>query len=162
MLVTMTRTKENHLSTLGSFLIDGKSAGVLCLEDGKRVPKIHGETRIPAGTYKLTLRTEGNVNEKYLERFGPAFHHGMLWLRNIPEFEFVYVHCGNFVTQTEGCLLTGRGFNPPADATKPYSVTDSETAYRKLYPPIAAAILAGADVRITVAEAFTKPDPLVA
>lgn len=152
MLIKVSRTKENHLSTLGAFSIEGKPTGVLCLEDGKRVPKVHGETRIPAGTYKLKLRTQGSISAKYLERFGEAFHHGMIWLQGVPDFEFVYVHCGNKVTDTEGCLLTGSAQAPHDDPAAAFAVTNSEAAYRKIYPSIAAAILADADVRLTVVD----------
>ncbi len=160
MQVKLTRTKENHLSTLGSLSIDGAKVAVT-LEDGARVPKVHGETRIPPGSYRLKLRTEGGVHAKYLERFGPEFHKGMIWLQAIPDFEFVYLHCGNKVSETYGCPLVGTFEVVQSDTSKPFTITESEKAYRKVYPPIAAAILTGADVRITVADP-PKRDPRVA
>lgn len=150
MLIGMNRTKENKLSTLGNFSIDGKPTGLFCLEDGYRKPKVFGQTRIPAGTYKLKLRTEGAISAKYLARFGADFHHGMIWLQNVPDFQWVYIHCGNHVEETDGCLLTGTVAIPPAHDGAPYSIGDSEKAYRKLYPQIADAILDERDVRICV------------
>ena len=41
----------------------------------KENEKVYGETRIPAGTYKLKLRTEGGYHQKYSKRF-PDIHRG--------------------------------------------------------------------------------------
>ncbi len=56
------------------------------LEDEYREEKIMAETRVPAGTYSITLRTEGGFNQRYDERFGTDFNKGMLWVRNVPGF----------------------------------------------------------------------------
>ena len=34
------------------------------LEDERRALKVRGETRVPAGTYKIELRTEGGFHER--------------------------------------------------------------------------------------------------
>ena len=39
--------------------------------------KLRGETRIPAGTYKIEYRTEGGFHAKYSKRF-QDIHKGML------------------------------------------------------------------------------------
>ena len=40
------------------------------LEDEYREEKIQGETRIPAGTYKIELRTEGGIHARYTKKYG--------------------------------------------------------------------------------------------
>ena len=76
------------------------------LEDEYRKEKVMHETRIPAGTYEITLRTVGGFTVKYAERYGDM-HKGMLWVRNVPGFEYILIHTGNTDEHTSGCLLLG-------------------------------------------------------
>jgi len=76
------------------------------LEDEHRVLKVKGETRIPAGTYKIQFRNEGGFDAKYKKRF-PTIHKGMLEVCNVPGFEYILIHCGNDDSHTAGCLLLG-------------------------------------------------------
>ena len=46
------------------------------LEDEYREVKVEGETRIPAGTYEIKLRTEGRMNERYCENPRVSGIHG--------------------------------------------------------------------------------------
>ena len=50
------------------FEVNNGKRTFLCytLEDEQRDVKVWGETRIPAGTYKLGLRTEGGFHNPYL------------------------------------------------------------------------------------------------
>jgi hypothetical protein len=68
--------------------------------------KVKGETRIPAGRYQVTLRTEGGFHSKYSEKYG-EMHKGMLWVRDVPGFEYILIHTGNTDEHTAGCLLVG-------------------------------------------------------
>ena len=76
------------------------------LEDEKRDEKVMSETRIPAGTYEVKLRTEGGHHNKYASRYG-SMHKGMLWLQDVPNFKWILIHCGNTDEHTAGCLLVG-------------------------------------------------------
>lgn len=143
MLISLQRTRENHLSTVGTISAGGPPI-FSTLEDGARNPKVHGETRIPAGRYGLKLRTEGGMNARYLDRFGPTFHHGMLWLQDVPDFTFVYIHIGNMPTESDGCILIGSHTVEPTRSGYPYRVSESEKAYRLFYPRVAEAISRGA------------------
>ena len=91
--------------TLSVYYLEGVIAGFI-LEDQPQTKKIFGETRIPAGTYELELRTEGTTHEKYLRRF-PEFHKGMIHLLNVPNFKYILYHIGNKDDDTAGCMLAG-------------------------------------------------------
>jgi len=148
MLIKVNRDNLRKKSTIGKFYIDDE---YFCysLEDTVRAPgeeKIYGETAIPAGRYKVILRTTGTIHEAYKKRFGEEFHHGTLWIRDIPGFEYVLIHCGNTAADTLGCILVGALYNPE----NPDKITSSEVAYRRIYPIISAALLHGDDVEIEV------------
>ena len=114
------------------------------LEDEFRSVKVFGETRIDDGRYPVELRTEGGFHQRYLDKFGDAFHKGMLWIRNVPNFKWVLIHIGNDDDDTAGCLLVGS----TADKDRGF-IGASTKAYKDIYPEIADALLAGEDVFIT-------------
>ena len=118
------------------------------LEDEYREEKIMAETRVPAGTYNITLRTEGGFNQKYNERFGTDFNKGMLWVRNVPGFEYILIHIGNTDEDTAGCLLVGDTQNNN-QITKDGFIGSSTSNYKRIYPPIAEVIENGGLVTIT-------------
>ena len=76
------------------------------LEDEQRDVKVYGETRIPPGTYKLKLRTEGGYHSRYVSKYGD-WHKGMIWVQDVPGFEYILWHTGNTDESTAGCLLLG-------------------------------------------------------
>ena len=127
-------------------LPDGREFLCYTLEDEERKRKKRGETRIPEGTYDITLRTEGGFDAKYAERF-PDIHEGMLWVRDVPNFEYILIHCGNTDEHTAGCLLLG-------DSQENNQLVDdgfigkSTQAYKRVYPKILKALNNGEDVRI--------------
>jgi len=133
-------------STTGSLYINGEFAGFV-LEDTKRIKKVAGETRIPDGLYRIALRNEGGLTRKYAERYGPM-HKGMLWLQDVPGFEWVYIHTGNKRGHTEGCLLVGDSLNN--NPTGEGFVGKSRDAYQRIYPQIAGAIESGEKVTIRI------------
>lgn len=102
------------------------------LEDEYRAEKVAKETRIPAGTYRVTLRNEGGMTKRYADKF-PGIHRGMLWLRDVPNFKWVYFHIGNTDEHTEGCILVGTGATAKRDDMSIQSSTD---AYRAFYTKV--------------------------
>lgn len=142
MNIILQRKYHDKRTTIGELMIDGTYA-CLILEDEPREVKVHGETRIPAGRYRITLRTEGKFHEAYSKRF-PEMHHGMLWIRDVPGFEYILIHCGNTDKDTEGCLITGSAIGTNN------SVTGSTIAYKKTYPIITKEILAGRETFIDI------------
>ena len=117
------------------------------LEDEYREEKKYGETRIPNGTYKLGLRKEGGYHQKYSKRFSDI-HIGMLHVLNVPNFEYILIHCGNTDEDTAGCLLVGDS-QENNQIKKNGFVGSSTRAYMRIYPEIAQAIKDGEDVTIT-------------
>ncbi len=117
------------------------------LEDEYREEKIKNETRIPNGVYKVTLRTEGGFHNKYVNRYGDM-HKGMLWVRNVPGFEYILIHTGNTDEHTAGCLLVGDSQNNNQIKDDGF-IGSSTQAYKRIYPPIADVIEQGGDVTIT-------------
>lgn len=130
--------------TLGMLIDETEGRKFLCytLEDEHRETKVKGETRIPEGTYFVTLRTTGGFHSRYTQKYGDM-HKGMLWVRDVPGFEYILIHTGNTDEHTEGCLLVGNSSDVKG------FVGSSVDAYKKIYPAIAAALEAGDEVTIT-------------
>ena len=131
------------------FSVEDEKRNFLCytLEDEQRDVKEYGETRIPAGTYKLGLRTVGGYHGKYCIRFADI-HIGMLHVLNVPGFEYILIHCGNTDEHTAGCLLVGDS-QENNQITKNGFIGKSTQAYKRIYPRIAKAIECGEEVTIT-------------
>tara|TARA_B100000287_G_C20656200_1_gene788641 strand:+ start:1483 stop:2244 length:762 start_codon:yes stop_codon:yes gene_type:complete len=134
------------------FDITGGKRSFLCytLEDEYRPmsEKVMGETRIPAGRYKCTLRTEGGFHAKYTKKY-KDMHKGMIWVRDIPNFEWVLFHTGNTDESTAGCLIFGDTQQQNITLSKDGFVGSSVNAYKRVYPPIAEAIESGEEVWVT-------------
>ena len=127
---------------------EGREFLCYTLEDEYRNEKIKGETRIPAGTYKITLRTVGGFHGRYEKKYG-EMHKGMLWVRDVPNFEYILIHTGNTDEHTAGCLLVGDTQNQNITKSKSGFIGSSVDAYKRIYPPIASAIERGDDVEIS-------------
>lgn len=136
-------------STLGAlFAAHGEGRReclAMTLEDEHRDVKVPKETRIPAGVYRIRLRAAGSMHERY-KRFPD--HAGMLWLQDVPGFEWIYIHIGNREDQTEGCILVGDGCRLNLDGKG--EVHHSELAYRRVYAHMLATLNAGEEVWIDV------------
>ena len=117
------------------------------IEDEQRDVKVWGETRIPAGTYKLKLRTEGGFHSRYTGKYGD-WHKGIIWVQDVPGFEFILWHTGNTDESTAGCLILGQ--TQESNLIKPDGwVGSSVSAYKFVYPRVSEAILSGQDVEVT-------------
>jgi hypothetical protein len=130
----------NPNATLSRISID-KKFECYGLEDEYRPlkQKVFGETRIPAGTYKVIVRTFGGFHSRYSEdsRF-KDFHQGMLEIKGVPGFTDILIHVGNFDRNTNGCLLVGTSAN-----AQNMSIGSSAIAYERLYKKVIAAAQAG-------------------
>ena len=117
------------------------------LEDEYREEKEMHETRIPAGTYNVTLRTVGGFHTRYTEKYGDM-HKGMLWVRDVPGFEYILIHTGNTDEHTSGCLLLGDS-QTNNQIKEDGFIGSSVQAYKRVYPPIAKVLEDGGTVSIT-------------
>jgi len=126
MYIQLMRLDKNNHSTFGTMHVNGKFE-CFTLEDTENEPKIYGKTRIPAGEYDVLLRTTGTMNSVYSKRYGDK-HHGMLWLQNVENFEWVYIHVGNYDKDTDGCILVGNICD-----SENGTIGSSRDAYEDLY-----------------------------
>ncbi len=149
MKLEVQRFSSKSNSTLGMLFDVTETPKFLCytLEDEFREVKVSGETRIPSGTYNVTLRTVGGLNERYTEKFGADFNKGMLWVRDVPNFEYILIHIGNTDLDSAGCLLVGD--SQTQNITKNGFIGSSTDAYKRVYPQIADVLVNGGEVCIT-------------
>jgi hypothetical protein len=92
--------------------------------------KVPGRTCIPAGTYKVGAY------------FSPKHQRQVPLLENVPDFEYVEIHAGNYPSDTNGCLLLG-------DTVDADFVGESQIAVNRFYDQFFAALNSGADISIT-------------
>jgi len=144
MMLLLERMGLGRKSTLGR-MYEGDAPLCWALEDARRRMKQAGETCIPEGTYMVTLRAEGGFHERY-KRAYPETHRGMLWVRDIPGFEWVLIHRGNTPADTAGCLLVG---DEPLMRQGEFSVARSAPAYERLYAHVVDAAARG-ELSITI------------
>mgnify|MGYP001211266666 CR=1 FL=1 len=145
MKLDVVRTQFGADATNGMLFIDGVFE-CFTLEDEVRDVKVHSETAIPLGEYEIKLRTEGGFHSKYTARYG-SMHKGMLWLQDVPNFQWILIHTGNTDSHTAGCLLLGET-QQDLDKGKDGFVGGSGDAYKKMYPKVRDALLAGEKVTI--------------
>lgn len=143
MYLQLLRLRDNGESTIGTLHVNGEFE-CFTLEDTHNEPKIFGRTRIPSGKYEIKLRNEGGLTGKYAKRF--EFHQGMLWLQNVDNFEWVYIHVGNNEEDTDGCILVGRS----CTASEHQNIGGSVLAYTGLYEKVIDAIIRKEEVTIEV------------
>ena len=158
MKLLLLRYSSRKNSTLG--ILSTVIAGVTTffsytLEDEYREYKLAGKTRIPAGEYEIKLRDGGNVNKKYYKWF-PKIHKGMLWLQNVENFEWIYIHVGNTDKQTEGCILVGE--TAVTSVTNDHKLRDSEAAYARLYEMLIPYLKRGEKVTIRINDLDSPPE----
>lgn len=92
MKLLVNRNTFTSLSTEGTLSVDGQFSG-FTLEPPKRDEKPRA---IPLGTYDVTIR--------YSPKHGRLIPH----VENVPGFEDIEIHIGNWPSDTLGCLLIGQ------------------------------------------------------
>jgi len=145
MKLQVIRTQFGKDATNGLLFIDGLFECYV-LEDQYQEVKVMHETCIPEGEYEIKLRTVGGFNERYTKKY-PTMHRGMLWLQDVPGFEYILIHQGNTDEHTSGCLIVG-DTQQDLDVSFNGFVGSSSVAYKKLYPKLSGAILKGEKVTI--------------
>ena len=146
MKLDVIRTQFGKDATNGLLFIDNVFE-CYTLEDEVRDVKVHSETAIPLGTYKIKFRNIGGFDTKYTARYGSTFHKGMLELQDVPNFKYILIHTGNTDQHTAGCLLVGET-QQDLDKGKDGFVGGSGDAYKKMYPKVRDALINQEEVTI--------------
>ena len=116
--------------TIGELTVDG-AFECFVLEDVERAVKVYGETAIPKGTYNV------------ITTLSHRFQRELPLLENVPGFEGVRIHPGNYAADTHGCLLPGRTRTDRA-------VGESKAAFNALYAKIRQALDDGDVVTVEI------------
>ena len=93
------------------------------------------------------LRQAGKFDARYSAKYGNTWHKGMLWIQDVPGFEWILIHTGNTDEHTAGCLLVGET-QQDLDKGKDGFVGGSGDAYKKMYPKVRNALQNGDKVTI--------------
>lgn len=135
----LVRFSSTPSSTLGELfkLDDEGNAQFLCftLEDQQQEKKVPGQTRIPAGRYRIKKRMDSPKFKHYDDRWAP-WHKGMLWLQDVESFTWIYIHPGTVVEDTEGCILVGDGAY--TNIVGKAKLFNSRDAYARIYQQMSA------------------------
>jgi len=158
MELNLSRTKSDANSTIGELMVDWEP---FCqtVEDAWRPKKIPKITRIPAGVYQVKFRFISdkelklwpeNLTNRYRDRFDWFTYH--LELQGVPGFQFVYIHVGNWSTDSDGCILVGN-YSGGAEL----KVSNSVATFKALYLKCKNALENGEAITITILD---EPDEL--
>lgn len=148
MKLDVVRTQFGADATNGMLFIDGVFECFVLEDQVREGSKIMKETAIPLGEYEIKFRNVGGFATKYNSRYGVDFHgSGMLELQDVPNFKYILIHTGNTDEHTAGCLLVGET-QQDLDKGKDGFVGGSGDAYKKMYPKVRDALLAGDKVTI--------------
>jgi hypothetical protein len=113
MELLIVRRKKTTLSTIGDLYIDGKKRYVtledtdrgltneMTLEQIKAI-KVKTTTAIPTGRYKLSI-------------YNSPKHGKVLLVNNVPGFDMIEIHVGNYPKDTDGCTLVGMSVSSQPD-----------------------------------------------
>lgn len=103
--------------------------------------KQKGITAIPTGRYKVVMNVQSPKFSKYKQY---EFCKGYLpRLVDVPGYEGVLIHIGNYPKDTDGCILVGKN-------TIKGAVMESTATFKKLYDILKNADEAGQDIYITI------------
>lgn len=111
LLNVLQRYSDSGKSTLGLMLtgLEGDTnkatlSGYTLEPPHQDGPKVEGNTRIPAGDYELAFHeVESPKTLEYRQKYSWFTFH--IEVKNVPNFEDVYVHIGNKVADTKACVL---------------------------------------------------------
>lgn len=146
--INVIRYSDRNGGTFGLLLLDGDFE-CYTLEDQYRKHKIKGITRIPGGEYKIVLKDVSRFDKSYQKLFGSDYH-GMLHILDVPNFEGILIHGGNYPKDTAGCILVGNKANNN-NCGVPF-LSDSLSAFKTLYRKISKVLLNGEEVKINIIE----------
>ena len=152
MEITLIRKYKLKDYTIGKLYIDGvyfcdtiedADRGLYCGMglDWIKEKKIYGETAIPYGRYKVTLKFQSPkyANKKQYEKCKGYIPR----LLDVPGFDGILIHIGNFAKDSYGCILLGENKVKGA-------VVNSTIWFWKFYDIVKQADDEGKDIYITI------------
>ena len=117
----LTVDRDAHRQTLGRMIAIRNNTEVLNCKT-LELPWLNNQKKIsciPKGKYHVVKRT----SQKYGNHF---------YVQNVPNRDMILIHAGNYVTQTEGCILVGDSFTD-INGDNLRDVTNSKATLAKLY-----------------------------
>ncbi len=135
MKLELHRDKMTEKTTIGKLFVNGVE---YCntledtdrhLEDGGK--KIYANTCIPRGVYQVVID------------FSTKYSRMMPHILNVPQFEGIRIHAGNYAEDTEGCILVGRTRGEDF-------IGDSRIVFADFMKELEEATMAGEKVEITI------------
>jgi hypothetical protein len=149
LLLQRLETDGERLTTSALFV--GRTLYGFVPEDPPREVKVKGQTRIPAGRYRLTLEDS--------PKFTPKYGHKMITVNGVPGFEGIRIHRGNSPADTMGCVLPNAQILVNPDGDNLFYL--STQAYDHLYKEVGEYLAAGGEAWMTVRdESFLFPNML--
>jgi len=143
--ITVLRYIDDGSTTLGLLFIRDDFFSYT-LEDTYHEVKIKGQTRIPAGEYKVEFhKNDTPLTTKYRNKYNWFTYH--LEIKSIPNYSGVFIHIGNDSGDTEGCLLIADGVNA---SSVQKALIYSTQAYKRFYLRIKDLIDSGEKIRIVI------------
>lgn len=146
MEITVLRLNGEKDDTIGLLFVDGKWFG-FTIEDEYRSVKVAKETRIPAGSYEVELRKAGKLHEKYGRLY--PWHEGMLHIRNVPNFKWIYFHRGVRESHTDGCIPVADGVARSNIGGQLAELGNSAIGYERFYRHVLESCKQG-DLRVNI------------
>ena len=141
---------NNVGACLGNMYIDGELF-TFTVEDIVREhgTKIKGETAIPAGKYKITFRDIDSPKRRSYRTRYPDWFVNHLWIRDVPNFKYCYLHVGNTPADSEGCVLINGKLNAKANKGE-----ESGIAFKAFYLKVKAALNRDEEVTLDIRDVF--------
>ena len=152
LMIDVKLVDQDEDSTRTEFFFDGVKKGY-GVEDEYRETKVKGETRIPNGVYEIGFRWSPKFSGKYYrndvgnilyykDRKTQAqkeeFHteHEMIWVLDVPLFEYILWHWGNTDEDTDGCYCVGSKLAriKARSGKMKNGVSASRKKYEEIYP----------------------------
>lgn len=136
--------------TISKILVQDKLDGYAVEDEIRETNKVHGETAISYGTYLLGYRQSPKFSSSYLwsdstnmlilpkdkanyPKITDWKNHDLIWIKDVPEFQYILLHWGNTDDDTEGCLIVGKYLGA---VNGQEGVVQSRVYYKDLYQRI--------------------------
>lgn len=139
--ILLKRTQKNANGVAGFVIIDGEfqcySLERPDLDNQRKV------SCIPVGRYELAERKEPTaMTMKYREKYDWFSFH--LCLQNVKNRSGIYIHVGNTIQDSYGCILLGQQINTDM------FLGSSRKAFRKFYNKVISALKREEKVTVTI------------